>query len=316
MSIPAVIYKYRAFNVWTLEMLVSDVLFFADPRTFNDPLDTRPTVNADLGVAELQRVLTTLVGTRLRSEMAAAAKAIKFESPETILGISRQQARDVLAKIAYYAQDTDLAYEDSHRSLLGQHIEEELLRRYDRGIVSLAERPNCPLMWSHYADHHKGICVGYAVPSDALPDLHKVDYGGTRLVNASDVAAMLHGNQGARQKVDDAVLLKKAPAWRYEQEWRMTGQRGLQGSQLELIEVIFGLRCASTQKYIVARALKDREKSVKFFEMQEVYGTFELQKCETDASELTALLPRRHRSITEGFSDIASVLSAGDKMCQ
>ncbi len=107
-------------------------------------------------------------------------------------------------------------------------FEEELLRRYGKGIVSLAERANCPLMWSHYGDQHKGVCLGYSIRVRAAGDLHKISYGGSRLIAASAVAAMLDGDEEARHKVDEAVLTKKAVDWRYEREWRLIGPRGPQ----------------------------------------------------------------------------------------
>lgn len=39
-QLPDRIYKYRSFSNRTIEMLVEDQLFYADPSTFNDPLDT------------------------------------------------------------------------------------------------------------------------------------------------------------------------------------------------------------------------------------------------------------------------------------
>jgi Protein of unknown function (DUF2971) len=98
------------------------------------------------------------------------------------------------------------------KSLFGDEIERELLRRYDKGIVSLAERANCPLMWSHYADQHKGLCIGYSIPEDGVSGLHKVQYGGSRLIEASAIAAMLDGNATAQQRVDAAFLTRKARA--------------------------------------------------------------------------------------------------------
>ncbi len=40
-SIPRRLFKYRAFDNRTLGMIN---LFYADPSTFNDPLDTRPSL--------------------------------------------------------------------------------------------------------------------------------------------------------------------------------------------------------------------------------------------------------------------------------
>lgn len=60
-KIPERLYKYREFNSRTLDMLVVDQLYFADPSTFNDPLDTKPSLKPDLAVTELERTLGQLV---------------------------------------------------------------------------------------------------------------------------------------------------------------------------------------------------------------------------------------------------------------
>ncbi|AUU39286.1 TPA: hypothetical protein ACKRTJ_002778 [Proteus mirabilis] len=43
-SIPTHLYKYKSFSVDCLDLLVSDALYFADPTTFNDPLDCNPSI--------------------------------------------------------------------------------------------------------------------------------------------------------------------------------------------------------------------------------------------------------------------------------
>jgi len=190
---------------------------------------------------------------------------------------------------------------DPLQFLFGQYVQDELRGQYDRGVFSLAERINCPLMWSHYGDQHKGICVGYSVPRDAGDGVHKIKYGGSRLVSAREVACMLNGDEVARRRVDEAVLLTKARDWRYEREWRLIGQRGLQDSPLELEEVVFGIRCEYTVKYTIVKALEDRRRKVQFYEMRESDGTFGLKKHTLDISEFTASIPRRSRDVRDWF---------------
>ncbi len=240
--------------------------------------------------------------------MSAAAKTIKYSGPKTIDHIkrrSRGRADQLITDIEYRATDPDYDSEDHQRSLLGQYIQEELLRQYDKGIVSLAELSNCPLMWSHYGDQHRGVCIGYSVPAKAAKDIHKIEYGGSRLVETSKVAAMLDGNDVARSQVDEAVLFRKAKSWGYEREWRLVGPRGLRNSPLELEEIIFGIRCGAPVKYAVVKALEDRERSVKFFEMREVSGTFKLKKYVLD-DELFTHFPKRSLSIFELFDTVTS----------
>ncbi len=307
-KIPKRLYKYRDFSHRSLAMVISDNVYYADPSTFNDPLDARPSLNTDLDEAKLEEVLRIIVERRISAEMKTAAKIIQSRGPKTMDHIkrhSRRQVDQLIAEIEYRAMDTDYDSEDRQRLLLGRSIEGELLRHYDKGIVSLAERATCPLMWSHYGDQHRGVCIGYSVPVNAAGDLHKVEYGGSRLVAASKVAAMLSGDDVARGQVDEAVLLRKAKSWGYEREWRLIGPRGLQNSPLELEEIIFGMRCGPSVKYAVVKALEDRDRLVKFYEMLEVPGKFKLKKCALNHNdELFVRFPHRSLSIIEAFEPV------------
>jgi hypothetical protein len=210
----------------------------------------------------------------------------------------------VIEEVRYNATNPEYEVEDAERFLFAQRVENELLGRYDKGIVSLAARSECPLMWSHYGDQHRGVCIGYSVPDRAAENLHKVSYGGSRLIEASAVAAMLNGDEGARRKVDEAVLTRKAAAWRYEREWRLVGPRGAQNSPLELEEVVFGMRCSREVKYAIVRALGDRRRRVKFYEICERPGRFLLGKHVFEIDDLMDWMPRRSLDIYDEFEPI------------
>lgn len=302
---PNRLYKYRSFSDRTLTMLAADVVYFADPTTFNDPLDTKPTLDPNLKNDALADILSRLIEERMTAEMSAAAETINYREPMTIKHIA-QQSRDaaarLLADICHNA--TDPQYEevnDPERHLLGYYVQQELLRRYDKGVFSLAERANCPLMWSHYGDQHRGLCLGYSIPDAAVGDVHKIQYGGSRRVAASDVADMLGGNEDARQKVDDAILLKKAKPWAYEREWRLFGPRGEQNPPLKLDEIVFGMRCADSVKYAVAKALENRERAVRLYEIHEQRGSFLLKKRVLDTGEMFVYFPHCHMTGAEVF---------------
>ena len=309
-QMPKRLYRYQPFSGRTLDMIVSDTIHYSDPAAFNDPLDAKPSLDANLKNTELVEIVRALVEQRTKAEMSAAVKTMKVNGDKAINHIrrsSRREANRVIADIEYNATNTDYDVDERKRSLLRQEIEFELLRRYDRGIVALAERSDCPLMWSHYGDDHGGICIGYSVPDDAAADTHKVNYGGGRLVRASDVSAMLSDSAGAHKQVDEAVLLRKAESWCYEREWRLIGPRGLHNSPLELEEIIFGLKCEDSAKYITMKVLEDRERPVEFYEMREEFGTFELRKYELSYDdEMFVHFPRRYLSILELFEPLSA----------
>lgn len=76
--IPKRLYKYRSFSNLTLDLLISDHIYYASPSTFNDPLDTRPSLKIDVDVVELEKILTHFVERRTEAEMNAAAKIMKY----------------------------------------------------------------------------------------------------------------------------------------------------------------------------------------------------------------------------------------------
>lgn len=306
--VPNRLYKYRKFNALTVDLLVSDKVYFADPSSFNDPLDTKPCVTPDLSVTELEHALQQLVEKRVAAEMSAAAKTIKYRGPKTIDHIerlTRSLAERLLTDIAYHATNPEYSAAplERHLGLLAYNMQTELLHQYDKGVLSLAERYACPLMWSHYGDQHHGLCIGYAVPKDVRQNLHKVQYGGSRLVEASKVAAMLSGDSVARSEVDAAVLLRKAKNWGYEREWRLLGPKGLSSSPLELTDVTFGTRCMDSVKHAVVKALEGRDKPVNLYEMRETHGTFTLKRYSVNDQELAVYYPNRARSVLESFNE-------------
>lgn len=307
LDIPARLYKYRKFGDQLLNMLIADVIYFADPRTFNDPLDSKPTFHADLDVDDLKTVLMRLTEQRLTDEMSAAAQFLKLRGLNAagrIAKLSRAHIEGLLADISYNATDPDYDFDNPEQLLLGQAIKEELLRRYNKGIFSLAEQVDCPLMWSHYGDQHHGICLGYSVPSDVRHNIHQIKYGGSRLVMASSVASMLNNHDEARREVDEAVLLRKAEPWAYEREWRLIDSQGEQPCRLELEEVVFGLRCPTAVRFAVLKALEGRTREVEFHEIREQHDRFTLVKSPMETDEMCAYYPRRHRGALEAFETI------------
>ncbi len=307
-KLPDRIYRYRDSSVRTLEALVSDHLHYAAPNTFNDPLESRPSLEIDLDNSLLKKIYKTLVEKRISEEMRAAEKKMSAEFPDAIdhdEHSRRIDASSLIAALEYRAEYSDYDFEEYERHLLQSNIEEELLRQYEKGIVCFAQRDDCPLMWSHYGDQHRGICIGYSIPARARGEIHKVDYSSGRLIQASKVDAMLDEDQVAQREVDEAVLLRKAENWNYEQEWRLIGRQGLQNSLLELEEVIFGLKCTAATKFIVMQALSKRKRSAKFFEMREKSGVFDLSKNPLNYDhEMFTHFPVRYLSKLEAFASV------------
>ncbi|MGB9989356.1 DUF2971 domain-containing protein [Pseudoduganella rhizocola] len=295
---PKRLYKYRGFSARTIELLLSDAVFYADPTSFNDPLDTKPCVQSDSTIHELREILRRMVQQRVKEEMEGAARTIKYRGPKTLEHIEKhsvRRAQQLLDQAEYYASDPGYGApaDDAHREILTRHIRTELMGQYGSGVFSLARRFSCPLMWSHYGDEHRGLCVGYSIPERARSQLYRVDYGGSRLIATSRIAAMLDGDVAARSEINAAVFLRKAKDWKYEKEWRHLGPRGLAESPFELTDITFGIRCPDTVKHAVICSLAEREVKISFYEMHEVPNDFSLKRQSVNLEELAHTYPNR-----------------------
>jgi len=84
----------------------------------------------------------------------------------------------------------------------------------DKTLIScFSSRYDSILMWSHYAENHRGICIGYDVNKyiDLIyPVSYQEDYSNNCSKNVNDVGYSA-----------DCAKLIKSKEWSYEQEWRI-----------------------------------------------------------------------------------------------
>jgi hypothetical protein len=115
--------------------------------------------------------------------------------------------------------------------------------------------------------------------------------------------ALLENDPEAQELLDHYVLFRKAASWRYEREWRLLGDRGVQDSVLELRDVTFGMRFPDALMHTVIAALESREE-ITFYVMHEVRGSFKLKRRPVDTGEMRDFFPRTARSAVEIFGPL------------
>jgi len=122
------------------------------------------------------------------------------------------------------------------------------------GICSFSKALENPLMWTHYADNHHGICLLYKFPKGFFADgrnkmigLAGTDYGDSPLRTwFRNVAPTLGAPGGIEMGValSKKLFTVKGKCWGYEQE--VGAIRGLPGPvkipRNYLIQICFGLR--------------------------------------------------------------------------
>ncbi|WP_197495562.1 DUF2971 domain-containing protein [Shewanella sp. UCD-FRSSP16_17] len=296
-----------------MDSLCLDQLYFAPPSTFNDPMDCQPTVATDSNRQELRATLDELIKRRVKSESLASLKKAKLDG-EKAHNHSNELARDTaaraLANIAYNATDPEyenynMSVEEVECNILTSNIQSELLKQYDKGVCCFSSVPDCSLLWSHYGDQHRGLCIGYSLDRTPKPLLHKVNYDDNRTLYTSLISrAMLQNDTMAKKELDENVLLRKASPWKYESEWRLFDNVGLNDSPLAMVDITFGLRCPSSIIHIVIKALENRASNINFYLMRQVRGSYTLSRVEVEPNEYRIAYPKVARSGIEIFGSV------------
>jgi len=215
-SPPPILYKYQSFNREYLKPVLEDSrVWFGRPLLFNDPFDCFPILDMRHTAAQVREMRNKVV----RRRMPGSSRA------------QRRRAYQDLVKVGR-ARFTDEDGKTSWRGAL------ETLR-----VLSLTQLPNHLLMWGHYADRHRGICLGFSTEHAPFASARKVDYKEERPV----FRAFERGREALHQMLGTA-LSTKAPHWEYEQEWRVISLEALSPGRFEpaaLKEVIVGAQTTS-----------------------------------------------------------------------
>lgn len=171
-------------------------LYFVHPASFNDPLE--------------------------------AIIPYRFVEHGKIVEPKPDELKDVVAKLF---TNEDLTSPRAERILeglpLGVALENALM-------LSMSKAKNSQLMWAHYADNHKGICLEFDFPDNFLDRVRwseQVKYhmeqfdlssafGEVKYGNSRPTLTFVDGIAQGNYNIMDA-LLSKPECWKYEKECRI-----------------------------------------------------------------------------------------------
>jgi hypothetical protein len=192
------LYKYRDHH--GLDILQMLRLKVTPPNKFNDIFEFTPTAIGASPVkwAEAEEIPQFM--RQIRERLAARGKI--FEG-------SDKQFRDFVEK---EAKEPVFASSDQVREMcrgILDHISKTT------GLICFSKRKNNLLMWSHYADGHKGMVIGFDVPPH-LKTL-EVDYQSRRL------PWRLSKDSTSQEFLEETerLIKRKSFHWRYEREVRL-----------------------------------------------------------------------------------------------
>jgi len=202
---PAELFKYASWDA--CEKILAGKSLKATPAgDLNDPFECCPGGYEEIRDAELDLLVQARSG-RVRQQFLDAGCSLA-ELDHCAAGrasdVQRAAGRDRLRR--------DVEAEGPGK------IEAEVSRLF--GIICFSEARDSLLMWSHYADRHRGVCIGYRpaeLSGAGRPAWLKVAYSHARPRLIFRAAP----GDDAYQANAVRVVGTKACSWCYEKEWRL-----------------------------------------------------------------------------------------------
>jgi hypothetical protein len=156
----------------------------------------------------------------------------------------------------------------------------------ENGLICFSASWNNSVIWAHYSDQHRGLCLGFDVPEitgDGDSDIAQaVEYIPApwkfppNFLNLPIGEQLKHANRIPFTKFDD---------WSYEEEIRIWGRLSneedslhfveFDDDKIRLVEVIIGARCA-LKASDMTRAFGTRFRGVNIRRVRAAYDKFEM----------------------------------------
>lgn len=174
---------------------------FTPPKELNDPYDCYPYVyddNSELDIEELKKIERDIEYYKILEEQYSVIPNKKMSYDDFIKYVNENYDYILKALI-------------SNKKLYKKYAKETIdymVSNY--GVLSLTDSHDNVLMWSHYADSHKGFVIGIDRNAKVIRDkLREVKY--------TSIRPKISYQEILRDKYDFSI---KSSVWSYEKEFR------------------------------------------------------------------------------------------------
>lgn len=232
-NFPKVLYSYGRFTKenYALQNLKDGKFYLQSADRFNDLYDCHQRIDmgALLKAMPLDQIRQTkaadFAGGERHPELKTGADVFKYGKQRLQEMVGEEKAAAAMEAVdAFVSQMNDKSMREKiARIQAGTKVCCFCSRRIEESF----------LMWSHYADYHRGFCVAYDPHEIGLPKLQPVIYTDTFFDGTPHFQAALEGKQ-MNTLLTFIGAMHKHPDWAYEQEWRIViPQGGEEGSAIE-----------------------------------------------------------------------------------
>jgi len=271
-SLPRILYKYRPVNKYSLEIFSENELYFGDPvKDFNDPFDCQSPFDFSGD----------------RNDFIREAKRVhdKFGLPINV---------DIIEEKANTFVELRNKGDEAYKKLINELADDVITIKKDQlgkqriGILSMSERNDDILMFYHYADNHRGLCIGFDIDNDL--DFFVSEANKVILLNVNYKRLFKPPNyfRSSDEEKFRWKLFTKARQWEYECEWRAANYNGsgiYKFHESCLSEIIFGCRMPVKDKHLICSLIKNRKHPISLYEARKKEKAFGLEIVKIEESK-------------------------------
>ncbi len=111
---------------------------------------------------------------------------------------------------------------DPYELFLNDNTDTQVYNRFKKAILvcSFSKNRNEILMWSHYADNHKGVCLEWEINEKEKKDsLFEINYN-NEIIALNEIELTQTGHLSLNVETNGKFLNQKFTMWSYEEEIR------------------------------------------------------------------------------------------------
>jgi hypothetical protein len=188
-SIHAIILPFHVLQ--STSILANSAIYCSNPANFNDPWDCKAEFNTELLNDADENELHIRWAVDLRRRTNPGVPEDEIARMETKLRSDKTFAAGLI-------------------STMSTEVSKAIAQRYR--VYCLCPDVGNLLMWAHYADNHRGICLEFSLRNDVMCGAQRCEY-----LDKFPIIRVY-----SRSENDNlTILLAKANAWSYEKEYRL-----------------------------------------------------------------------------------------------
>ena len=254
-EMPDVLYKYYCNIDFVLEVIHDNKIYFSNPiKHFNDPFDCRLELEMEGTVNEWEK----------RIARTAKAKKMRKLKPTDLTKAALEQKK---------AMDDP----ETRRTVV-----ENVLKPV--GMFCLSGSKDDILMYSHYSNNHKGVCLAFDLRKNINQLISRLRVL-VQPINYKSEYTPLKYVKNSSEELVEFNLFTKSERWKCEDELRIVDTQNYGNHDIPeqmLVEIIFGCQAKEEDKERIIEANNMRKYPARVYSTEKVYGAFRLERFEIE----------------------------------